>query len=134
MTPPPLYPLQFTLAKAYGDIVAFRIWGHQSNYPEAFRNVSIYISAYIGASPAGALCARGVNHEDTRSYIDVYCNQTVADARFLTFVRYINSSTLAVPDSAIYVNEIQPLRWGKCRISSSTRAAHQERACQCIAI
>lgn len=33
--------------------------------------------------------------------------------RYLTFAKYVSTSSLVAPDSAIYVSEIQPLSWGK---------------------
>ena len=42
----------------------------------------------------------------------------MAWCRYITFARYINSASLAAPDTSIYVNEIQPLSWGEPEVTA----------------
>lgn len=108
-----LAPLQLTLAKAYSDVAGFVVWGHGSNSPATFQNISIYISSSSNYR-AGVLCAQNVSMPDTRGRITVLCNATTTNARFLTFVKYASDSTT---QTVIFANEIQPLRFSECVVA-----------------
>jgi hypothetical protein len=80
--------MQMTLAKAYSDIVAFKIWGWQraslASVPESFQNVSIYLSLSSNYR-LGVLCASNVSMPDSRIPITVFCNQTLQGARYVHY-------------------------------------------------
>lgn len=119
-------PLQLTLAKAYSDVAAFVIWGHQSNSPASFQNISIYISASSNYR-AGVLCAQNVSMPDTRGRITVLCNATTSNARYLTFVKYASDSTT---QTVLFANEIQPLRFSECLLACARIRARIRCRCQ----
>jgi hypothetical protein len=120
-------PLQLTLGKPYSDVAGFVIWGHGSNSPSTFQNISIYISS-SATYRAGVLCAQNVSMPDTRGRITVLCNATTTNARFLTFVKYATDSTT---QAVIFANEIQPLRFSECAAARSLPAACALCPCPC---